>query len=128
MLIGNTYPASLIRRDTLFRPISLNDAQQFVRIAQEIGEGPISYWGHSNTVALASGMLGVDLTPREERPTITLDNEAFPTLYGKAHQMVLVVSADIRPDHIKPRSDKSEYKPEDIAGWRYLLVTFPEYE
>lgn len=119
MLIGNTYPSSLIRRPALFTPVSVEEAQELLA-----SRDSDSFWGHSNTVALASDVLGVDLTPREERPTLTLSDNNLPVLHGVEHLEVLVVSANIKAGHRKPRSDKSEYLPEDIESWQVLLVRF----
>lgn len=121
MLIGNTYPTSLIRRKATFIPVTQEQAKQYLGFEREVE----SFWGHPNTIKAASEMLGMDITPKEERPTITLSENYLPTLYGKEHKSVLIVSANIPNANRKPRNDPTEYELEEIESWSFIVVTFP---
>lgn len=119
VLFGNIYPTSLVRRSTLMTPISISDARQLLET------GFTSYWGHSNTVQAASDLLGLDIRPTVERPTVILDEGTkLPTLSGCIYSQVIVLSPESCPG-LRPQPG-IEINVSDILGWQCLLVTFPD--
>jgi len=77
-LLTNVYPFSLVRRKMLAEPMEMDEV---IKIAQS-GEFE-SAWGHANTISAVNEKLGADITPREPRPAVILDEDNFPTLYGQ---------------------------------------------
>ena len=114
-LTGNTYPASLIRRPVRITPVSM----EYYRGRLEEG-GWESYWGHANTLEAARSVCGFDLSPRTERPPVTLDAEGYPVLYGKQYRECLVLSPDYAPGH-RPDIEKED-RAEDIRSGTVLRI------
>lgn len=56
-----------------------------------------SAWRHENTAAIVSNLLGVDITPKVNRPAIELDDDKFPTLYGTRFSTIILISPDYVP-------------------------------
>lgn len=122
ILLGNTYPPALVRRQVLVTPISIEEARALVY--GEFFQQFISYWGHANTIVAANALLGVDVTPETDRPAITLNEEGFPTLNGKVADKVVVLSPNYAPGY---RPQEGEITPpEKIIGWQALLWDFSE--
>ena len=119
ILVGNIYPTSLVRRPTLMVPCSVEE----FRAAVAESAGVVSFWGHTNTIAAAQAVLGVDVRPAVERPALTLDADNLPTLAGEAWDEVWVCSPNYRPG-FRPAIGV-EVSPEDILGWQVLRITFP---
>lgn len=116
-LITNSYPFSLVRREVHVRPVDM----EWVK-----GKLNNSYfgsaWGHANTINTINQMLGVDVTPTEERPAIVLSEEGFPMLNGETFHSVIVISPDFVEGY---RPDLREEITEDvIIGWHALLLEF----
>lgn len=119
VLIGNSFPLSLIRRRAMIEPKALAELQQRLRAAIAM-----SFWGHRNTLKPASALLGVDLTPVGERPVLTLDKAGLPVFEGKAFPECWVLSPDYTPGY-RPAVGE-EVAMDKIIGWQVLLITFPE--
>lgn len=116
-IITNVFPFSLVRRKIVAWPIPMQTVKQALRT------GPFaSAWGHRNTLSMVNQMLGVDITPPEERPAIVLDAENFPTLYGEKFTKVMLVSPNFRPG-FRPAVGE-EVSGEAILGWHALFVDF----
>ena len=116
ILIGNTYPTALIRRRVVVTPISLKEAKRLLK------DGFKSFWGHSNTIQVANKQLGIDVTPKTERPALSLTEDNFPSLNGKTFKQVLVLSSSCSGTY---RPKIGEEVPEDkIVGWQCLLWDF----
>lgn len=118
MLIGNTFPLSLIRRNVLI----FTRTQSELRMAITNMGGVVSFWGHANTVTTASEWAGVDLSPRVARPALTLDQQGFPTLNGQSFTRCWVLSPDYAPGF---RPKEGELVPaEAILGWQALEIVW----
>ena len=117
VLLGNTFPLTLVRRGTFIEPVSLETAKTLLEV------GFASFWGHANTAAVAKAQLGFDVAPKTERPALKLNEEQLPTLDGETFTKVLVLSPSYRAG-FRPAIGV-EGGPDDIVGWEPLLVTFP---
>jgi hypothetical protein len=121
LLLGNTFPASLIRARVTFTPLTLAAARSLAAQAAAAGELR-SFWGHANTLAAAQAALGVSLTPSRERPALTLDARGLPGIDGAHTGTVLILSPDCRPVH-RP-APGVEQTAADVLGWTPLLAKF----
>jgi len=116
ILLGNVFPPALIRRKTTVTPISEEDAKKLLEHGFE------SFWGHDNTISVASRLAGRDVTPKAPRPAIGLDADNFPTLYGLSYSKVLVLSPNYAGTY---RPAIGEIVGDDkITGWQCLLFEF----
>lgn len=115
ILIGNSFPLSLIRRAVLIRPA---DPMEF-HVAC-MGRRIVSFWGHANTLAAASQYAGVELTPGSERPVIGLSAEGYPCFDGEEFRECWVLSPDYEGD-FRPRAGE-EVPAEKICGWQILRL------
>lgn len=117
ILIGSTYPLSLIRRGVSISP------QSTETLRQEILTRPIcSFWGHKNTLSAAEHLLGVDVRPKTDRPAIILNGENLPCLDGECFQECWVLS----PDYVngfRP-AIAEEVATDKIIGWQILKITW----
>lgn len=58
MLVGSTFPLSLIRRAVVITPEEVGTIRNLLQYK------PImSFWGHKNTISVANKLLGVDVAP-----------------------------------------------------------------
>lgn len=117
ILIGNTYPLSLLRRPASIAPASVEELRQRAE-----NEGFLSFWGHDNTRAAAKQVLGFDPAPPSARPALSLSPENLPTLNGHPFTEVWVLSPDYAPG-FRPQIGK-EVPAEKIAGWQSLKLSF----
>ena len=117
VLLGNTFPLTLVRRPVQIEPVSIETAKAMLTV------GFASFWGHTNTAAVAQAQLGFDVVPKTERPALKLNEEQLPTLDGETYTKVLVLSPSYRAG-FRPAIGV-EVTNEDIVGWEPLLVTFP---
>lgn len=119
LLIGNSFPLPLIRRDVR---ITLSSREELRR---QMANRPVaSFWGHANTLAAAGQWLGMDLTPATERPALTLSPEQLPMLDGQVYHECYVLSPDYRPG-FRPAIGV-EVSSKDILGWQLLHLTWEE--
>lgn len=86
VLVGNVFPTSLVEREVIITPISIEEARQYMK------DGFLSYWGHPNSIKAASDFIGFDLTPKTDRPAIAIDNNLLPSLDGTPSNTVIVIS------------------------------------
>lgn len=117
ILLGNSFPLSLIRRPVRICPASLAELQAGIA-----AEGFVSYWGHQNTLAAAAQVLGHDPTPRSEREALTLNADGLPTLCGRIFPQVWVLSPNY-PDGFRPAQGE-EVSLAQITGWQVLRLDF----
>ena len=121
VLVGNTLPPSLIRRRAVFDPLPLE------RLRAELEQARVvSFWGHASTVRAASTLVGLDLTPAQDRPALSLSPENLPTLASETFPECWVLSPNYCPGY-RPAAGE-EVPPEKITGWQALHITFPELE
>lgn len=115
ILIGNSFPLALIRRDVEIHVKTLGEAKDILKDTQHF-----SFWGHENTMEAAGLALGCDLTPKTTRPALALDGEGFPMLDGVSFTSCLVCSPEYRAGY---RPAIGEEVPSDaILGWSALLI------
>ncbi len=117
ILLGSTYPLTLIRRRAVIEPRPLADLQ-----AAAAQHGFLSYWGHANTLPAARAVLGFDPTPATARPALTLSPDQLPTLEDRTFTEVWVLSPDYAPG-FRPEIGK-EVAAESIWSWRVLWIGF----
>ncbi len=115
VLIGSTFPLSLIRRKVQIEPSSLSELSALA--ARAVVH---SFWGHSNTYAAASAMLGFNVAPRKERPAISLDEDKLPALDGISFRDCWILS----PDYVSGFRPEigAEVSPGKIANWQVLRI------
>ncbi len=83
----------------------------------------VSFWGHENTRAVAESLLQMNLIPKEERPSIMLDEEGYPSLDGERFKRCYVFSPDI--GNGSPRASvTAEASLETIYDWHMLQLTW----
>jgi hypothetical protein len=117
ILIGNSFPLSLIRRAVTIQPqtpTALRNAMRDVHV--------VSFWGHANTLQLAETFLECGLAPKSERPVLNLSGENLPTLGNQTFSEAWILS----PDYIgnfRPAAGE-EVSPEKIRGWQILKITW----
>ena len=112
ILIGNSFPLSLIRRKVIIEPA------EFALDGKKI----ISFWGHDNTIKAASKFIGHDLSPLVERPQIKLDDNNLPTINGETFTECWIVSP-IYKDAIRPAIGE-EVANSAITNWQTLKITW----
>ncbi len=117
MLIGNSFPFTLIRREVNVVPVSLED----VRSRQAVSE-VYSYWGHEGTVEVASNLLGVNMRPKSERPAIVLSKDGYPTLDGVEFRACYVCSPNYATG-FRPKIGE-DVTADKIVGWQTLKMTW----
>ena len=123
ILIGNSFPLSLVRREVEIEPVDLTQFVVRLDAALTKGDQVVSFWGCSNTLKVASDILGVDLTPKTERPALSLSSNNLISFEGETYHIVYILSPDYRPG-FRPAIGV-EVGPEDITGWTVLRVRFP---
>ena len=120
ILLGSSWPMTLVRRCVRIDVISIGILRQYLKEA----DGKFhSFWGHQNTIAAANRLLGVDVTPKTERPAVELTYEGLPTFEGEVFWRVYILNPDYRPG-FRPQIGQ-EVGEEDITGWTCLRVTYP---
>lgn len=117
MLIGNTFPLTLVRRRLTVDVVPL---EEFRRMAA--GRRIVSFWGHANTLHAASAAVGFDLSPVEERPVLTLSPEALPALGDEVFRECWILSPDFRRSFRPAVGD--ELKPDEICSWQCLHLVW----
>ncbi len=115
ILLGNSFPLSLIRRPVAIEPFPAETLQE--RLQEAVLH---SFWGHGNTLKAASQWLGEDLTPKTERPVILLSSEGLPQLDELVFRECFILSPDYRSG-FRPAIGV-EVAPEDILAWTVLKI------
>ena len=116
ILLGNTFPFALLRRDANVRTLAIGDLRAALADADVV-----SFWGHENTRAAAEAVLGgVSLRPATERPALLLTPDFLPSLDGRVFRTCFVLAPDYRPGY-RPALGE-EPRPSDILGWHALRI------
>jgi hypothetical protein len=117
VLLGNSFPMPLVYRPLHITPRKVEDLQRLLK------SHPVrSFWGHGNTVTVASSLVGTDLTPRSQRPALRVDTEGYPVLDGESFEEVWVLSPVLPAGY---RSPEWEVVPSHvIKGWKVLQLSF----
>ncbi len=117
ILIGNSYPFSLIRRRVIVEPMRVD------QVCSEIAGAEVhSFWGHAATRTAAESLLGVSLATTKERPEIILSSENLPTLDGQIFDACYVCSPNYMPG-FRPQIG-TEVSPDQILGWQMLKISW----
>jgi hypothetical protein len=117
ILIGNSFPLSLIRTKVVIDPCPVDI------LRQELAHRPIhSFWGHRNTLTAANQLTGADLTPATERPALKLSPDFRPVLNELSFTECWVLSPDYTPGFRPPVNE--EVPPEKINGWQVLRMVW----
>ena len=117
ILIGNTFPLTLIRRAVHIGPQTLDALLEATK-----GKTVVSFWGHANTLKRVEQFTGLSLAPSRERPIIQLQESRLPSMNGQTFCECWVLS----PDYIssfRPAMGE-EVPPEKISGWQILQLTW----
>ena len=119
ILVGNSFPLSLIRRRVTIEPRCLDEFRS-VAAKSEV----CSFWGHANTVAVAQQFLGIDVAPDRERPVLTLSAQGFPIFAGTVFRQCWILSPNYRPG-FRPAVGE-EVASRDILDWQVLLISWKD--
>ena len=117
ILIGNTFPLSLIRRSVRIVPVSKETL-----LDEAKGRRIVSFWGHANTLAAVSHSFGLDLTPSCERPVLGLSQDNLPLFENNVFRECFILSPDYWK-HFRPVIG-IEVAEEDIAAWQVLRISW----
>lgn len=121
ILIGSTFPLSLIRARVVIEPHSIDD------LKRELTERPVvSFWGHENTLVVANQILDANLTPATKRPAITLTENNLPVLNGIEFSECWILSPDYTPG-FRPQIGE-EVSADKITGWQVLRMAWSGFE
>jgi hypothetical protein len=115
ILIGNSFPFSLIRRPVSIRP---RDTKEMIKRMQSMNW--TSFWGHENTLTAASEVLGSDIRPKSERPALQLSSDGFPMLEGESFDEAWILSPCFK-NNFRP-SIGQELHAEDVENWQVLQI------
>lgn len=118
ILTGNTFPFALVKRDCKIRMMKKEQLDMLLsrnKIA--------SFWGHSNTIDVVKEEFNIDVSPKKERPQLSLSEENLPVLDGEEYGSILVISPEYKESVGRP-SIKEEVSSDMIRGWTIKLVTF----
>ena len=119
VLVGNSFPLSLIRRKVVIEEATMEEFKALCK------EGTLhSFWGHENTRSAAEEVLGVSVKPKTERPAVTLTPEGLPTLDGEVFRVCYVLSPNYK-DTFRPKIGE-EVSSEQIASWHLLKMIWSE--
>ena len=112
-ITGNTFPINLIRRKVRIVP------ETFENYCAALNQGQWeSFWGHANTLPIVNSLVGKDLTPKIERPAISIDNLGYPSLFGKSYSECWILSPNYI-ENFRPAIGV-EVKASDIKSWDVL--------
>lgn len=115
ILISNSFPFSLIRRQVVVNPKTTAD------LVGQMHDRPwVSAWGHANTLALASTIAGADLRPKTQRPALVLGEDKLPALDGQTFAECWLLSPDYAPGFRPAIGD--EVSADKIRGWQVLQL------
>ena len=118
ILLGNTFPLSLIRRRAVITPATLEELRTRLQT-----EGYATYWGHANTWPAAASILGTTTHTPPARQALTLSGDSLPMLDGQVFDQVWVLSPDLTPG-FRPAIGQ-EVPASHITGWQVLHIRFP---
>jgi len=119
LLIGNSFPLSLIVRRVVIEPRSMEELRKRITEATIV-----SFWGHPSTLEVASEAAGHDLTPSSIRPALILDAAGLPSLAGESFSECWVVSPEFSAGFRPPPNQA--VPPDKILQWRALRLTWPD--
>jgi hypothetical protein len=116
LLIGNSFPLSLIRRRVTIEPVPLETLREAIVSAG----GVLSFWGHVNTLAVAEAALGHSVEPASERPALRLSPDNLPLFEGRIFAQCWILSPDYT-ENFRPKVGE-EVPTEKIKSWQVLRM------
>lgn len=116
ILVGNTFPLAMVKREVRIYPISLESLRKRVLGAAEI----CSYWGHANTEHVAQEILGVKFPAEDFRKPLSLSPRGYPMWGNAEFKKCHVLSPDYR-NGFRPSINK-EVTPDEILSWKALVL------
>lgn len=122
LLIGNSFPLTLIRRPVRIEPVAM---EVFLHSVRSVGPAAItSFWGHANSLPLVRDQLGLDLTPRTERPALDLTSDNLISFEGQVFTEVWIVS----PQYVRNFRPQigAEVTADNISGWCVLHMSWEQ--
>ncbi len=119
ILIGNSFPISLLRRKAMIKPFGLEEFKAMLKNANVH-----SFWGHSNTLRLAEDMLKVSLDTKGIRRAVELNERNLIDFDGVEFKECYVLSPDYKKGY-RPALGV-ETLAEDINSWSLLQITWIE--
>lgn len=119
ILVGNSFPLSLVARRVVIEPVSVRDLQAGARDRRVH-----SFWGHSNTLAPAQQAMGIAFVPESDRPVLGLDEQGYPSLDGTTFHECWIVSP-VYVESFRPRIG-DEVPPEMIRDWQVLRMRWQD--
>lgn len=117
LLIGNSFPLSLIVRRVVFEPRPIKELREKMKEAIAV-----SFWGHSSTWASASAAVERDVSPSSGRPALLLDADGATSFEGESSGAGCVILPEFAPG-FRPAVGQ-EMKQEDIRDWRVLKLVW----
>jgi hypothetical protein len=117
VLVSNSFPFGLVRRPLRVTPGSIEELREVLRARRWL-----SAWGHENTVAVASDLVGVDLRPAVPRPVLTLDVADRPLLGSVGFEEIWLLTPEYAPGFRPPVG--REVEATHIVDWRVLHLWF----
>jgi len=118
LLIGNSFPLSLIRRRVTIEPIPLENLRDAISSAGGIS----SFWGHANTLAAAQAAVGHSLEPASERPVLRLSPANLPALDGETFTECWILSPGYT-GNFRPKVGE-EVPVDKIKSWQVLRMVW----
>lgn len=119
LLLGNSFPLSLIRR-----PVRIVPQPASVLLKALEGAEVFSFWGHANTAPVAETLLGRPLFRSSERPALTLSEVRKPVLDGVEFAECWILSPEYRPG-FRPNIGE-EVSADQILGWQVLHMIWED--
>jgi hypothetical protein len=115
VLVGSTFPLSLVRRPVLITPERVETLRTLLR-----QQGFASFWGHEATAGIAAALLDMDIRPATPRPALRLTAENLPALDGEVFTECWVLSPEYEAGY-RPQIGE-EVAGEKIHGWQVLKI------
>ena len=116
ILIGNSFPLSLIRRKVTIEPTPLERLREAIGASDDI----LSFWGHANTLPAAEEAVGHSLAPATDRPVLILSSDYFPVFENKTFTECWILSPDYT-ESFRPKVGE-EVPTEKIQSWQVLRM------
>lgn len=116
ILIGNSFPLSLIRRKVVVEPMPLDRLREAISAA----DGILSFWGHANTLPAAEQAVGQSLAPASERPVLALSPDQYPVFQAKTFTECWILSPDYT-ENFRPKVGE-EVPADKIQSWQVLRM------
>lgn len=119
LLIGNSFPLNLINRDVFIKTETIENLRNEIKNAKEV----YSFWGHENTVHIASKICGVDLRATGDergRPRVTRSGIGLPSFGGLDFRECWILS----PEYVRNFRPEigEEVEIDMIKNWHVLRM------